>query len=80
MDIVAGLLCVCGTALIALRVRWGFLLCLSGGILWLIVGYTNRLFGLFVEVIPLMFFNIFGFINWTLNEKGRKWINRNKKN
>jgi nicotinamide riboside transporter PnuC len=64
MDLFAAAFALAGVWLISEKNRWGFLLCLCSGILWLGIAAKTHLIGLYLEVLPLMILNVRGFLKW----------------
>jgi hypothetical protein len=65
MDFLAATFALIGVYLIGSKSRWGWLCCLCSGITWMIVAYQTKVWGLYLEVIPLIFLNVRGFIKWS---------------
>ena len=69
IDWIAATFAIIGVYLIGNKNKYGFLICVISGLLWLIVALYTGLYGLFLEVTPLFFLNIFNFIKWKKQEK-----------
>ena len=69
LDWIAASFAIIGVYLIGYKNKYGFLFCVVSGLLWIIVALYTGLYGLFLEVTPLFFLNIFNFIKWKKQEK-----------
>ena len=65
MDFVAAIFALIGVYLITNKNRWGFILCLCSGLTWILVALSTHVYGLLLEVLPLVILNVRGFIKWS---------------
>jgi hypothetical protein len=64
LDWIAAIFALIGMYLIGRKNRAGFFFCLASGITWIIVAIQTNVLGLFLEVTPLIFLNVWNYKKW----------------
>ena len=64
LDWIAAGLALLGVFLIGQKKRSGFLVCCLCGCLWIVVGIQSKVYGLLLEVVPLLVLNLYNYRKW----------------
>ena len=71
MDIIAGILELCGLWIIGHKNKFGFVLNLIGCCFWIYVAFDKEIYGLLIVVFPALFINGRNYMRWR-NDKETK--------
>ena len=69
LDWIAAVFALVGVYVIGHRNKYGFLICMVSGLLWCIVAAHTRVYGLYLEVLPLFAVNLHNFNKWRKDER-----------
>lgn len=65
IDIIAGISEIAAKIVVGQKSQWGWLMHLVGGILWTIIAFQTKLYGLLIITIPAFFVNLYNFWKWS---------------
>jgi len=69
LDFIAAAFALIGVYLVGRKNKYGFLVCMISGVIWCFVAVFTGVYGLFLEVLPLFFLNLYNFDRWRKEEK-----------
>jgi len=64
LDWIAAAVALIGVFLVGQKNKYGFLVCMLSGFCWCLVAVSTGVYGLFLEVLPLFFLNLYNFNRW----------------
>lgn len=68
LDYIAAAFALLGVYIIGNKSKYGFLICMISGLIWCFVAYHTKVYGLYLEVIPMFILNIRNFKKWRKEE------------
>lgn len=64
MDYFAGLIEILAKYIVGRKNKWGWLIHIFSGLLWTVIAFRIKVYGLLIITVPAFFINLYNFWKW----------------